>query len=662
MKKRIIIAAFCLIVIIILFVNSFIVMEYNQNVIDYLVNNEKLTKSDKEWLKENGPFLYAADNNSPPLRFKDKETGDYQGIVVDYIVALSIELGVEIDVKPMIWKEALISLENNESDLCDMFPSQQRQEKFVFTNPLYYVNGVLITSKDNDEIKTYKDLVGKKMAIQKGDYIEEFLNAKVEKIDFFYTDDYQESLRLLKEGKVDVTGGDEPVLSYFLKEMNLDKEYIILEKPIYEMPMIFAISKDNIRLKNIINKAIVVLNKKDTMKRIQQKWFGISRTIIEDNNYEILRLFTEMVIGIFVIASIIIYFWNRELVTKINLAISKENIAKMDLEIIFNNLPYYFIIVNENEEILKINIPFAEFVDKNVDEIIGTKVSMYEGVSHIKLNFNEDEISKHEFSFHEKNYLISSVVLPETNKDEKRNLLIIEDITNAKLQEEQLLHSNKIAALGQLAAGITHEIRNPIGLIRNYIYIIKNKLYLNKREYMENINGIDNALDSVNRFIDNLLNFSRISSGEKEVICLKDFFDSINKLTVRNLEKINVSLTFKDEECEVYFNKESLKHIFFNLISNASDSIIQNGEINISCSNNENGVVIIVADTGKGIKKENLDKVFKPFFTTKYPEKGTGLGLNIVYKEIKKNGGDIKVESEYFKGAKFIITLPYKGD
>ncbi|MEA1974920.1 MAG: ATP-binding protein, partial [Bacillota bacterium] len=256
----------------------------------------------------------------------------------------------------------------------------------------------------------------------------------------------------------------------------------------------------------------------------------------------------------------------------------------------------------------------------------------------------------------------SSAILPDTKKNEKRILLIIEDITNDKLREEQLLHSNKIAALGQLAAGITHEIRNPIGLIRNYIYIIKNKLYVNKKELNENIKGIDNALDSVNEFINNLLNFSRISYGEKEVIYLKDFFNEIKKLTIRNLEKNNISLFFKGNECEIYFNKESLKHILFNLISNASDSIVSDGEIIISFEKIDENIIIIVKDNGKGIKKENLNKVFDPFFTTKYPDKGTGLGLNIVFKEIKKNGGNIRVESEYLKGASFIITLPLRGE
>jgi polar amino acid transport system substrate-binding protein len=662
MKNKIIIAAFLIIVLIILFFNSFVMLEFNQDIFDFLFNELKLTQDDKDWLKDNSPFLYASDNNAPPLRFKNEETGEYQGIVPDYIRELSIELGVEINVKPMIWRNALESLENGDSDLCDMFPSEKRKEKFIFSEPIYYENGVLVTSKDNNEIITYKDLVGKRLAIQKGDYIEEFLNKRVKNVEFHYTNDYQESLELLINGKVDATGGDEPVLSYFIREMNLENGYRILEDPIYEMPTILAISKNEVKFRNIINKGIILLKKKNTMLRIQQKWFGISRSIIEDNSYEILKIFIETIIGIFVIAAILTYFWNRELNVKIDEGIKKENIAKRDLEIIFNSLPYYFLIVNKNGEILKFNIPFAEFLDKDSKKIIGTEIAEYKVFSDFNLELIKNRTVKYEYDYNKKNYSISSVALPCLKEEHSRFLLIIEDITNEKMREQQLLHNNKIAALGQFAAGITHEIRNPIGLIRNYVYIIKNKLYSSNKELEENILGIDNALDSVNQFINNLLNFSRISCSKKEVINLNNFFSEIEKFTIRNLEKENILLIIKNDADKIYFNKESLKHIFFNLISNASDSIISNGKIIISCKEENESIVITVADTGKGIKKENIDKVFNPFFTTKYPDSGTGLGLNIVFKEIERNDGEITVESEYLDGATFTIVLPLKGE
>ena len=257
---------------------------------------------------------------------------------------------------------------------------------------------------------------------------------------------------------------------------------------------------------------------------------------------------------------------------------------------------------------------------------------------------------------------MSTVTLTNYEKN-KRILVIVENVTFDKLRENQLIHSNKIAALGQLAAGVTHEIRNPLGLIRNYTYIIENELYSDSKEFKENINGINNALDSVNEFINNLLNFSRISSDHKEIIYLDDFFEEIKRLSHRNLENNNIQLTIKCNNQTVYFNRESLKHIFFNLISNASDSIVSDGIIEIKCNSfDKDYTVIHVKDNGKGIKEENSDKIFDPFFTTKYPEQGTGLGLNFVYKEITENRGKIQVISEYLKGAEFILTLPSRED
>ncbi|HKL41734.1 MAG TPA: transporter substrate-binding domain-containing protein [Clostridia bacterium] len=654
-------AVFLIIVLIFSFANFYFVTTYNQSLVSFLLNDEKLTEEEKVWLNEHEPFLYAADNNAPPLRFLNKETGQYEGVVIDYINELSIELGVKINVRPLVWDDALKSLEKGTSDFCDMFPSESRSEKFVFSDPIYYENGVIVTRSNNRSIETMEDLSGKSLAIQKGDFIEEFLRERVEGINFYYTNDYQESLYLLNQGTVDATGGDEPVLSYFIKDLSLESQVRILEKPIYEMPMILALPKDQTKLRDITNKGIRILKKKNTMSRIQQKWFGISRPLTQDNTKEILEVFFQILLVIFVIAFIIIYYWNRELNERIKKGVQRANIAKQDIEIVFNNLPYFFIIINNDYQILKTNEPFLNLVDAKEENVIHQNLLSYEIFSSFKNMKFEAGVLKEEFTYDDQYYTLSTVTLTNSNKNQ-RILVIIENITFDKLRENQLIHSNKIAALGQLAAGVTHEIRNPLGLIRNYTYIIENELYTSKSELIENTNGINNALDSVNEFINNLLNFSRISSDRKEIIYLKDFFSEVKRLSHRNLENNDIDLEIHCEEENVFFNRESLKHIFFNLISNASDSIVNKGKIVIKCKSlNEDYTIISVKDDGKGIKKENIDKIFDPFFTTKYPEQGTGLGLNFVHKEITENKGKIHVISEYLDGAEFILTLPTRG-
>lgn len=581
--------------------------------------------------------------------------------MIDYINELSIELGVQINVRPLVWDDALKSLEKGNSDFCDMFPSESRSEKFIFTEPIYYENGVIVTGRDNREIQNMQDLAGKSLAIQKGDFIEEFLRERVEGINFYYTNDYQESLYLLSNGSVDATGGDEPVLSYFIKDLSLESKLRILEEPIYEMPMILALPKDQTKLRDITNKGISILKKKNTLSRIQQKWFGISRPITQDTTNEILEVFFQILLVIFVIAFIVIYYWNRELNERIKKGIQRANMAKQDIEIVFNNLPYFFIIINNDYKILKTNEPFLNLVGAREENVINQNLLSYEIFSSFKNKKFEEGMLKEEFTYDDQYYTFSTVTLTNSNQNQ-RILVIIENVTFDKLRENQLMHSNKIAALGQLAAGVTHEIRNPLGLIRNYTYIIENDLYTSEEELKENTKGINNALDSVNEFINNLLNFSRISSDRKEVIYLKDFFKEVKRLSHRNLENNNIHLEIDCNDQNVFFNRESLKHIFFNLISNASDSIVSEGTIKIKCEAlNKNYTVIRVKDDGKGIKKENIDKIFDPFFTTKYPEQGTGLGLNFVHKEITENKGKIQVISEYLKGAEFILTLPTRG-
>jgi polar amino acid transport system substrate-binding protein len=499
-KRKITIAVFLIIVLIFSFANFYFVTTYNQSLVSFLLNDEKLTEEEKVWLNEHEPFLYAADNNAPPLRFLNQETGQYEGVVIDYINELSIELGVKINVRPLVWDDALKSLENGNSDYCDMFPSENRSEKFVFTDPIYFENGVIVTGKNNRSIENMEDLSGKSLAIQKGDFIEEFLNERVEGINFYYTNDYQESLYLLSKGTVDATGGDEPVLSYFIKELSLESEVRILEEPIYEMPMILALPKEQTKLRDITNKGIRILKKKNTMSRIQQKWFGISRPLTQDNTQEILEVFFQVLLVIFVIAFIIIYYWNRELNERIKKGIQRANIAKQDIEIVFNNLPYFFIIINNDYQILKTNEPFLNLVEAKEENVIHQNLLSFEIFSPFKNTKLEEGVLKEEFTFDDQFYTLSTVTLTNSNKN-RRILVIIENITFDKLRENQLIHSNKIAALGQLAAGVTHEIRNPLGLIRNYTYIIENELYTSQSELKENTNGINNALDSVNEFL-----------------------------------------------------------------------------------------------------------------------------------------------------------------
>ncbi|MBZ4671858.1 PAS domain S-box protein [Deferribacterales bacterium Es71-Z0220] len=247
------------------------------------------------------------------------------------------------------------------------------------------------------------------------------------------------------------------------------------------------------------------------------------------------------------------------------------------------------------------------------------------------------------------------------------------DITEKKLIEEKLRHSQKLEALGRLAGGVAHEYNNMMTIILNYIElsILKTAPESELKEYLMRIRrAAEHAADITRQ----LLSFARKQPIRPVVIDLKDFFDNHIKM-FKVLVGENIDVIFKSEENinNIKADATQLNQVMTNLLINAKDAIKGIGKIEIKLKNIEINdyylpsypglqegqyVLISVSDTGEGIKKELLDKIFEPFFTTKDVGKGTGLGLATVFGIVKQNKGNIYVESEEGVGTTFKIFLP----
>lgn len=226
-----------------------------------------------------------------------------------------------------------------------------------------------------------------------------------------------------------------------------------------------------------------------------------------------------------------------------------------------------------------------------------------------------------------------------------------------KKKNEELLQSKKLAALGTLAAGVAHELNNPL----NNIYISAQVL---KREATKMPDFIREIIDDimaqsirVKHIVSDLLEFAKGREPELRETDLKEvILGSYKSVSItRNTEGINFNIEAPDEPIIVKADPVQMERVFINLFNNAIDAMEGKGKLNVTITKGERDVTIKVSDSGKGIPQELLDKVFEPFFTTK--EKGTGLGLAIVYNIIKKHGWNIFIESEEGKGTTFTITL-----
>ena len=271
-------------------------------------------------------------------------------------------------------------------------------------------------------------------------------------------------------------------------------------------------------------------------------------------------------------------------------------------------------------------------------------------------------------------------------QEKAEQAMLLEKITEI---QNQLLQSEKMASIGQLAAGVAHEINNPVGYVNSNITSLEG--YLN--DLISLINGLSESenitQDAIKEFkekidyefikddVKQLLDESKegINRVKKIVHDLKDFshvdeeewqWTNLHKGIDSTLNVVNNEIKYKAKVIKEYGDlpdieciASQLNQVFMNLLVNASHAIEEQGTITISTGKDDDEHVWIkVSDTGKGIKKENVNKLFEPFFTTKPVGQGTGLGLSLSYGIIQKHGGQIDVESEVDKGTQFKITLP----
>jgi PAS domain S-box-containing protein len=238
---------------------------------------------------------------------------------------------------------------------------------------------------------------------------------------------------------------------------------------------------------------------------------------------------------------------------------------------------------------------------------------------------------------------------------------IIKDITQRKNMEQQLLQSYKLTSLGQLSAGVAHEINNPLGLILGYTQLLlKGKSKGEQR--VEDLRTIERHTRNCKRIVQSLLNFARRTETKRTAVDINRTIREVLVIMRHQLELEGLRIeTYLDESLpSVMGDSEKLKQVLMNLILNAKQAIAGQGEIIVSSehADSEQKAIIRIHDTGDGIAPEFISKVFDPFFTTKPTGQGTGLGLSLSYGIVKEHGGDLTVESDPGKGSIFSIVLP----
>lgn len=655
-----------------------------------------------------GSLVYGADDCAPPLRYIDQD-GVYKGVVVDYMNLLSLELGIEINTVPYKWSEAIEALKKGETDLCDVFINKERAKYFVFTDPIYTLRTVMAVKRESSY--TLEDIHTMRVATQEGDYANGYMEEYYPEAELIYVHDVGEGLRMLLAGEVDGVIGDEPVVSYFLQKQGISDVISTINTSLYEEPVVLALPKEKADLVSVLNDAIQRINSRGQLEKIQQKWFGISTPLISAKENTTVWKFILLAVAVSLVVALLGFANNYSLKRQVVHRTRQLKAKNDELQLIFDQMPESIMLLDQEGRIINGNFKFfhqkrggseerenggglgaGSGDDRSVGDERGRTDARGERCSaYLKricrrpdcqglcgsetaegclvaetLEANRVLVRKADVGSEIYEVRCVPTVFTEENTSRRAVLVVIRDITVDEASSRQLLQSSKMIAIGQLAAGMAHQIRNPLGVIRNQSFIIRNR-WKGEKSLFTSLDYIDDSVKRASETIDNVMNFWRVSDEWKQEVPVKELLESVVKLQEKSVASFGIEVEIQcSDDLQLTVSEDALKHIMHNLVSNSIDAMEEGagssrdggGKLWIKASREDDVVEIRCEDNGCGISEANLQNLFNPFFTTKAPGKGTGLGLFIVYSEVEKLGGTISVTSKEKVGTSFVIRIP----
>ena len=346
---------------------------------------------------------------------------------------------------------------------------------------------------------------------------------------------------------------------------------------------------------------------------------------------------------------------------------------------------------------------FADIILNSIDAIIGLdnnyRVFLWNNGAESLFGYKKEEVMGREFDFlipenllakGEKKFLIDEVsrngflanyeseritktgeivnvsisrfaIYDENNSNTIGSVGILRDITTVKMLQKELREKENLALIGEVVSSIAHSLSNPLNIISgNADYLLLNKKS-GEPDY-EELKTIVDETTRITKSLRGLLNFSRPLTVEKSKTGINELVEEViskTKYAIGNKD-ITVKKSLDKDIPLIPADKAQIEEVVTNLVINAIQAFIEKGEISIKTKLNQTFVSIEVSDNGPGIPKENQEKVFRPFYSSKGYGKGTGLGLSIVKRIITEHKGTVKLRSQTGKGTAFTITLPVK--
>lgn len=629
-------------------------------------------------LAEKKTYKVAGDSVLPPFSYTN-ENGTLTGISIDLMEQIADNSDLDFNYIPMSMQEAETALQEGKIDaIAGTSYSLGKDRIFDFSIPYFTMSDSLIIPKDSvGLIRGITDVREYHVALEDHTFaLDTMLNMR--NTNLTLTTNQFTALKALLNGKADVFVGNKWTAAFYLQYFNQDRNFIILDDVMNTADYAIAVKDGNEELLSEINETLNTLQAKGEVNALVDEWIRPQRQA------EIARLeyfVSLLLIGISIAALVvlIIYIINKRLQKAVSLQTSKLTQLNEDLqqqqqrtadsnafkEQILNNIDTGIVTLDIELKITSCNAQALEMLKLNNILSLDLQYSylLEQLLQHYNLEHSEKEHSVSrmlEVIQNGSKQVIYYRMLEMFDSQQQQTgyLLSMNDETEKKNLEQKLITQEKLHALGQLVAGVAHEIRNPLTSIKAFIDMLPSKYDRPKfREVI--IEHLPAEVNRLNMIVTDLVDYARPRPPNKQQYSANELTSLLTFLQV-TIDKKSITLEQSlNQNFVFYIDPQQIRQVLLNLLLNAIDAVEDAKEkrITISLETAEESMgKIIISDTGKGMKPEELNHIFEPFYTSK--EKGVGLGLTLSYNLIKENNGDIQVSSQPNQGTVFTVILP----
>jgi two-component system sensor histidine kinase HydH len=335
-------------------------------------------------------------------------------------------------------------------------------------------------------------------------------------------------------------------------------------------------------------------------------------------------------------------------------------------DILVSSLPIGLIATDSSGAIQVYNSSAGELIGFDEETIINRRpedclppelAKMFSGNEKDGQTERQTEVSLHLVPGKNSTLQLASIVVLDDSGGFAGEVLLIRDLTTVKRLEKELQRNERLAALGKMAAGVAHELRNPLSSIKGLAVLLKAKFSVPSYE-AETADILVKEVERLNRSIGELLDYAKPAQLKRDAASIQEIIGKTVSLVQVDAESYNIDIRLEmdDEIPRILVDTDKMNQVFLNLFLNAIQAMEHGGELLVRAEKDQHTIIITIRDSGVGIEPENLNRVFDPYYTTK--NDGTGLGLAMSSKIVEEHGGKIEIKSVYGEFTEVRVILP----